>query len=104
MYFSNYSFTCKSGQCIDDTLLCDGGVHCNDESDETEEACSSHKCPGYGFRCDYGGCVAENVKCNGIFDCPDKSDEKGCPSTRAPPTTSKPPTTVPPTIPTKSNK
>lgn len=68
-------FKCKSGQCIDEFSVCDGTVHCADESDETAAQCSNVLCPQFSFRCAYGGCVESSARCNGRKDCADSSDE-----------------------------
>lgn len=71
--FSNKSFKCKSGQCIDAAKMCDGKTDCSDNSDETVGACANMMCEGY--RCAYGACVSGSAKCNGIKECFDGSDE-----------------------------
>lgn len=70
-------FRCHNGQCIQSDLLCDGVVHCDDRSDETETECKKPEilCPDYAFRCNYGACVNRNALCNGERDCADNSDE-----------------------------
>ncbi|PSN46002.1 hypothetical protein C0J52_06353 [Blattella germanica] len=71
-----YEFHCGSGECIDDTNLCDGKKDCSDGSDETGGQCSRTRCPPYAFQCSYGACVDGRAKCNGIKDCVDGSDEQ----------------------------
>lgn len=40
--FRSSEFQCKSGKCIDGTLICDGVKDCRDDgSDETFELCSN---------------------------------------------------------------
>ncbi|EZA52823.1 hypothetical protein DMN91_001794 [Ooceraea biroi] len=70
-------FRCYDGQCIQSDLLCDGIIHCDDQSDETERECKKPEiiCPDYAFRCNYGACVNRNSLCNGVADCADNSDE-----------------------------
>jgi hypothetical protein len=41
--FRSSEFHCKSGKCIDDTLVCDGIKDCDDGSDETFEQCSNFR-------------------------------------------------------------
>ncbi|XP_064212353.1 modular serine protease isoform X2 [Tribolium castaneum] len=69
------TFACKSGECIDEDMQCDGGVDCKDASDESN-ACARINCPIFAFRCDYGACIFPNLECDGKPDCRDGSDEK----------------------------
>lgn len=41
LFRANEEYSCKSGQCIDITSICDGIPDCNDKSDETVELCKS---------------------------------------------------------------
>lgn len=75
MFFSEFQFRCGTGQCINEDFVCDGKADCGDQSDETQNICSSLHCPEYNFRCSYGACVNSNAKCNGRIDCVDGSDE-----------------------------
>ncbi|XP_025198052.1 modular serine protease-like isoform X2 [Melanaphis sacchari] len=71
-------YSCKSGQCIDITSICDGVSDCNDKSDETLELCNSVVCPKNTFKCNYGACISKQRKCDGSRNCADGSDELGC--------------------------
>ncbi|KAJ4450811.1 hypothetical protein ANN_02241, partial [Periplaneta americana] len=73
---SKSEFQCTSGQCIDNTLVCDGAKDCNDGSDETVELCGKKRCQPYVFQCSYGACVDARFKCDGKDDCADGSDEQ----------------------------
>ncbi|XP_065211337.1 modular serine protease-like [Planococcus citri] len=79
---SDTQFHCSDGQCIDDSLVCDGIAHCSNNSDENEERCLHMYCPSYSFRCAYGACIDSTTICNGKPDCADNSDESPsiCPS------------------------
>lgn len=39
LFWSEYQYKCKSGQCIDSSSTCDGTRDCMDGSDETKELC-----------------------------------------------------------------
>ncbi|KAK3914573.1 Modular serine protease [Frankliniella fusca] len=74
--WSDCSFRCQSGSCIETDRVCDGKRDCDDGSDETANTCSSNTvCPGLSFHCDYGACVDADARCNGVTDCADGSDE-----------------------------
>ncbi|KAL0116520.1 hypothetical protein PUN28_009883 [Cardiocondyla obscurior] len=70
-----FEFRCNNGQCIDNTMVCDGAKDCKDASEETEDICESVICPIYAFRCNYGACIDNDLTCNGISNCVDNSDE-----------------------------
>ncbi|KAG4075983.1 hypothetical protein HA402_003809 [Bradysia odoriphaga] len=73
---SRYEWKCADGrQCIKTDELCDGQTNCDDNSDETAQACIGIRCPSYAFRCAYGACVDSDSECNGVKDCADNSDE-----------------------------
>ncbi|XP_034240329.1 modular serine protease-like isoform X2 [Thrips palmi] len=79
-------YRCANGQCVDNTVVCDGRKDCKDGSDETYTQCYSVKCPSYSFRCTYGGCIDREARCDGVQHCADGSDEDGCGSDTRPPT------------------
>ena len=65
-------FRCRSSQCINGTLVCNGIKDCDDNTDEI--SC----CPENQFRCSLSGlCVEEKRRCDGVYDCGegDNSDE-----------------------------
>ncbi|KAF6200173.1 hypothetical protein GE061_006474 [Apolygus lucorum] len=73
-----FEYTCDSGQCVNNTVQCDGTKDCEDGSDEThflcrqlDVTCSSPSV----FRCAYGACIDKDRLCNGVKDCADNSDE-----------------------------
>ncbi|XP_060836504.1 uncharacterized protein LOC132919163 isoform X2 [Rhopalosiphum padi] len=71
-------YTCISGQCINETSICDGTRDCNDGSDETLALCETVRCENNQFRCKYGACVNMDSKCDGVKQCADGSDEENC--------------------------
>ncbi|KAE9530732.1 hypothetical protein AGLY_011194 [Aphis glycines] len=73
-----YQYKCKSGQCIDSILTCDGTQDCKDGSDETTKLCKMVQCQKYTLRCNYGACVSKESKCDGVRQCVDGSDEEKC--------------------------
>nr|XP_012224365.1 PREDICTED: limulus clotting factor C-like [Linepithema humile] len=91
-------FQCRSGECIEGKLLCDGTAHCKDSSDETEVECEkaeynrtrrAAKCKANQFTCSNGQCISNTDLCDGTLNCADGSDEKSaicrslpCPLTR----------------------
>ncbi|KAJ9583788.1 hypothetical protein L9F63_021878, partial [Diploptera punctata] len=73
---SSTEFQCTSGQCIDETTVCDGVKDCTDGSDEVSSLCSKTACPSYTFKCDYGACIDRTKTCDGASNCADGSDEQ----------------------------
>ena len=67
-------YRCRSGECIDRDVVCDGNIDCIDASDEEEDVCLEIPC-SRGFRCRYGACVSRKCRCDSIIDCADGSDE-----------------------------
>ena len=66
----NGRFRCRSGQCINGTMVCDGVKQCDDSTDEL--SC----CPKDTFQCTVSGeCIDLDRTCDGINDCTDSSDE-----------------------------
>ena len=64
-------FRCRSGQCVNGTLVCDGNKDCGDATDELT-CCAK----GREFRCAVtGACVDRSRLCDGAADCDDGSDE-----------------------------
>ncbi|XP_045490319.1 serine protease nudel isoform X3 [Pieris rapae] len=97
---------CDNGDCIKETLWCDGNVDCEDVSDETRCNCRervdrTRLCDGY-FDCPFGEdemgcfgcsentfscevsdgtqstCYTKEQRCNNINDCPNHQDENDC--------------------------
>ncbi|XP_030565141.1 modular serine protease [Drosophila novamexicana] len=70
-------FECDNGSCISKFDACDGVKNCPDGSDETGQACVSHRkhCSKPYFQCSYGACVIGTAPCNGKNECADGSDE-----------------------------
>ncbi|ESN95750.1 hypothetical protein HELRODRAFT_86330, partial [Helobdella robusta] len=66
-------FQCKNRGCIPQSRRCDGVVHCSDESDEQNCACTDRYMP-----CKNGPCVHVDWRCDGQADCPLADDEAGC--------------------------
>jgi len=84
---------CPLGNCIDQSLMCNGYPDCLDASDENQEICKSHgpikcahmnathcMCPSSGdMLCENQVCVSKLLFCDGKDDCGDGSDEPaGC--------------------------
>ena len=67
-------YQCDNGECIGQSLVCDGDKTCADSSDEIYCKCLTEQ-----SRCERSGeCVDTRHVCNGISDCEDSSDEKDC--------------------------
>ena len=67
-------YQCDNGECIGQSLACDGDEGCADRSDEIYCKCLTEQ-----FRCKRSGeCVNTRQLCDGIRDCEDSSDEKDC--------------------------
>ena len=63
-------FKCRSGSCINGTMVCDGIKQCDDSTDEL--SC----CPKDTFQCTVSGeCIDLDKTCHGKNDCSDSSDE-----------------------------
>jgi len=71
-------FKCTSGECIDESLLCDGVADCECGCDESEAICGApepEKCPPGTWECMSGECIDENLLCDGNADCECECDE-----------------------------
>ncbi|XP_077284005.1 modular serine protease-like isoform X2 [Arctopsyche grandis] len=71
----NNQFQCKTNECIENDLVCDGHGDCSNNADENVQQCSHRICQSYLFRCAYGACVDGDALCNNVIDCVDGSDE-----------------------------
>jgi hypothetical protein len=72
-------FLCRNGNCLPESLVCDGDNDCGDASDELPEMCSDVKCDeSTEFRCDSGRCITKAAKCDRLKQCRDGSDEYDC--------------------------
>lgn len=76
---SRCDFRCKSGECIESKMMCDGNIDCLDSSDETDKRCNKFKCRASQFQCDDGSCIAKSLRCDKNTNCKDGSDEWNCP-------------------------
>lgn len=65
----------SSGECIQNSDVCDGIKNCADGSDETEKRCITEYCAPFTFRCAYGACISGDARCDHHIDCADGSDE-----------------------------
>ncbi|XP_034859751.1 low-density lipoprotein receptor-related protein 8-like [Mirounga leonina] len=77
---SSPEFRCENGQCISNSLRCDGNRDCVDHSDE--DGCpgaSPLQCPLGEVKCQGSGeCVPAAWLCDRDFDCEDGTDEQDC--------------------------
>ena len=88
---SDFYMMCNDGNCLHDSLVCDGRWHCMHGEDETDcqHICSGHtsdcrtychhkdlcSCSPNYFQCLSGSCVPLQKLCDKIPHCPDASDE-----------------------------
>lgn len=66
-------FTCKSGECLAQFMICDNDNDCEDGSDEVN--CTSKCKNSKDFQCPDKTCIPETWRCDGENDCFDHSDE-----------------------------
>ena len=67
-------YQCDNGECIGQSLVCNGDKSCADSSDEIYCKCLIEQ-----FKCERSGvCIDTRLVCNEISDCEDSSDEKYC--------------------------
>lgn len=76
---SRCDFRCKSGECIESKMLCNGKIDCLDSSDEDDKRCKKPTCRPSQFQCDDGACISKSLKCDKNRNCLDGSDEWNCP-------------------------
>ncbi|KAJ8049878.1 Low-density lipoprotein receptor-related protein 8 [Holothuria leucospilota] len=71
-------FACADNSaCISSRWVCDGEVHCNDNSDE--ENCETPTCAPNYFQCAHTHyCIPQLWTCDGDYDCVNGSDEADC--------------------------
>jgi len=59
------TFSCVDNSgCVDTENWCDGRIHCNDASDESQCNCKQR--------------IDKDKLCDGYYDCPSGEDELGC--------------------------
>lgn len=73
--------TCRNGECIQKSVLCNGVMDCSDGSDEQNcgGGSSDGRCEPNEMQCRNGKCVQKIWYCDGEDDCGDNTDELNCP-------------------------
>nr|XP_018666843.1 basement membrane-specific heparan sulfate proteoglycan core protein [Ciona intestinalis] len=73
--------TCRNGQCIDRSYICDGTADCLDGSDEPPTCAVTNNCDPTEFLCvGTGVCAQKTWRCDGDNDCGNNYDETNCPT------------------------
>ncbi|XP_071818782.1 uncharacterized protein [Apostichopus japonicus] len=72
-------FNCMNGVCLPNSDVCDGVENCENEEDESTQACYPvNTCDPGSFVCNNGTCITDNSVCDGYYDCDDGEDEIDC--------------------------
>lgn len=75
-YLGEHGFICDGNRCLRKQVVCDGLIHCKDETDELPETCVTTTCPPDKFQCHQSKqCISRSFLCDGHAECADKSDE-----------------------------
>ncbi|KAL0266712.1 UNVERIFIED_CONTAM: hypothetical protein PYX00_009183 [Menopon gallinae] len=73
-----HEFRCDSGECIQNSWVCDGMMDC-DKGEDEENCKGGIVCKPEQFKCRIdGSCIELDQVCDGVSQCPDNSDENDC--------------------------